>query len=39
MNDILKLREDTIIACLGLSSKKVFKDENVYGVKGHLIEL
>lgn len=24
---------------MGLGAKKVFKDENMYGVKGHLIEI
>lgn len=39
IEDVLNLKESTVVACLGLNSKLLFKDNNVYGVKGHLIEL
>ena len=39
MNDVLELEDQTVIGCLGLSSKYVFNDEKVYGKRGHLIEM
>lgn len=34
---MLQLNDEVIIPCLGLYSKKMFRDENIYGVKGHLV--
>lgn len=39
MKDIVGLKEGTVVACLGLGCKKLFNDGNIYGVKGHLVEL
>lgn len=34
---MLELKDDVVIACLGLNSKKIFNDESIYGIKGHLV--
>lgn len=39
LNDILHTPTKVIINCMGLGSKYIFNDKNVYGVKGHLLEM
>lgn len=36
---MLELPNRVIVNCLGLGSKNVFGDENMYGIKGHLLEI
>lgn len=36
--EILNFKEEHIVNCLGFSSKKLFGDNNLYGLKGHLLE-
>jgi hypothetical protein len=38
IEDICTLKTKVIANCLGLSSKRIFGDEKVKGVKGYLIE-
>lgn len=39
LNDVLGMPTKVLINCMGLGSKVIFKDNLVYGVKGHLIEI
>lgn len=36
--DIINLDEKVIVNCTGLGSKHIFNDQNLYGVKGYLLE-
>ena len=35
---MLQLKENNIVNCLGFASKIVFQDNDVYAVKGHILE-
>lgn len=37
--EIIKLPYNTIVNCTGLSARKLFNDDNIYPVKGHMIYL
>ena len=38
LSNVIQLKENNIVNCLGFASKTIFKDQDVYAVKGHILE-
>ena len=38
LKEVFEIKQNLIVNCLGFGSKKVFNDDEVYGLKGHILE-